>query len=42
MGQLKMRIKWLQSTKDKPPDADLEYKIKMNVVYCKTVEPSTT
>ena len=42
MGHLHMKRKWLQSTKEKPPDTDLEDKIKMNVVYFTTVDPSTT
>ena len=42
MGHLHMRRQRLQSTKDKPPDTDLEEKIKTNVVYCTTVDPSTT
>ena len=42
MGQLHMRKHGLQSTKEKPPDTDLEDKIKMNVVYFTTVDPSTT
>ena len=37
-----MRRQGLQSTKEKPPDTDLEDKIKTNVVYCTTVDPSTT
>ena len=32
----------LQSTKQKPPGTDLEDKITTNVVYCTTVELSTT
>ena len=37
-----MRKQGLESTKEKPPDKDLEYNMTMNVVYCITVEPSTT
>ena len=37
-----MRRQGLQSTKEKPPDTDLENKITTNVVYFTTVEPSTT
>ena len=42
MEHLHMRRQGLQSTKKKPPDTDLKYKIKMNFVYFKTVDPSTT
>ena len=42
MGHLHMRRQGLQSTKEKPPDTDLENKITTNVVYFTTVEPSTT
>ena len=42
MGYLHMRIQGLKSTKEKPPDTDLEEKIKPNVVFCTTVDPSTT
>ena len=42
MGHLHMRRQGLKSTKDKPPLIDLEEKIKTNVVYCTTMEPSTT
>ena len=42
MGHLQIRRQGLQSTKDKPPDADLYDNIKTNVVYCTTVEHSTT
>ena len=41
MGHLKMRIKGLQSTKETPSDTDLEDKIKRNIVFCTTVDPST-
>ena len=37
-----MRKQGLESTKEKPPDKDLEYNITTSVVYCTTVEPSTT
>ena len=37
-----MRRQGLQWTKEKPTDTDLEDKTKKNVVYCTTVEPSTT
>ena len=37
-----MRRKGIQSTKEKPPDTDLEDKIKTNVVFCTTIDPSTT
>ena len=40
MGHLHTRRQGLQSTKKKPPDKDLEDKIK-NLVFCTTVEPST-
>ena len=42
MGHLHTRRQGLQSTKEKPPDTDLEDNIKTNVVYCTTVEPRTT
>ena len=42
MEHLHMRIQGLQSTKEVPPDTDLEYKIKQNLVFCTTVDPSTT
>ena len=42
MGHMYMRRQGLQLTKEKPPDTDLENKIKTNVVYCTTVDPSTT
>ena len=42
MGHLYMRRQGLQSTREKPPDTDLEYKSKSNVVFCTTVDPSTT
>ena len=42
MGNLHMKRQGLQFTKEKPPDTDLEYNIKKNVVYCITVEPITT
>ena len=41
MGHLHMRIQGIQTNKEKPPDINLEVKIK-NVVFCTTVEPSTT
>ena len=37
-----MRRKGLQSTKDKPPDTDLEDNIKTNVVVFTTLDPITT
>ena len=37
-----MRRQGLKSTKEKPPDTDLEENIKTNVVYYTTVDPSTT
>ena len=42
MGNLHMRRQELQSTKDTPPDTELEEKIKINLVFCTTVDPSTT
>ena len=42
MGHFHMRRKGLQSTKEKHPDIDPEDKIKTDVVYFTTVEPSTT
>ena len=41
MGNMHMRRQGLQSTKEKIPDADLEDKIKTEVVFCKIVYPST-
>ena len=35
-----MRRQGIHSTKVKPPDTDLEDKIKKNVVFCRTVDPS--
>ena len=42
MGHIHIRRQGLQSTKDKPPDTDPEDKIKTNVVFCTTVDSSTT
>ena len=42
MGYLHVRRQGLKSTKEKPPDTDLEYNIKTNIVYCRTVDPRTT
>ena len=42
MGHLHMIIQGLQSTKEKTPYTYLEDNITMNVVYCTTLEPSTT
>ena len=42
IGHLHMRIQGLQPTKETPPDTDLEEKIKINLVFCTTVDPSTT
>ena len=42
MEHLNTRRQGLQSTKEKPPDTYMEDKIKTNVVYFTTVEPSTT
>ena len=42
MGHLYMNRQGLPSTKEKPTDTYLEDKIKMNIVYCTTMEPSTT
>ena len=42
MGHLRMRRQGLQSTKVKPPDTDLDKNTRTNVVYCTTVDPSTT
>ena len=41
MGHLYMRIQELKFTKEKPPDTDPKYKIKTNVEYCTTMDPST-
>ena len=37
-----MRRQGLQSTKEKPPDKNLEENIKNNLVYCPTLETSKT
>ena len=37
-----MRIQGLQQTKEERPDTNLEDKIKNNVVFWTTVDPSTT
>ena len=42
MGHLNMRRQGLKSTKEKPPDKNLEDNIKTNVVHCTNVDPSTT
>ena len=42
MVHLHIRRQGLKSTKERPPDTDLEDKIKPNVVLCTTVYPSTT
>ena len=42
MGHLYMRRKGLQSKKVKPPDTDMEDKIKTNVAFCATVDLRTT
>ena len=42
MGNLHTIRQGLQTTKEKPPDIELEENIKMNVMYCTTVYPSTT
>ena len=42
MRHLQIRRQGLQSTKEKPPDTDLEEKIKINVLFFTTVDPSTT
>ena len=42
MGHLHMRRQGLQSTKEKPPDTDLEEKIKTNVLFSTTVDPRET
>ena len=41
MGQLHIRGQGLKSTREKPPDTDLEEKSKNNVVICTTVDHST-
>ena len=33
MGHMHMRIKGVQSTKEKPPDTDLEYNIKKCSIF---------
>ena len=40
MGNLHMIRQGLQSNKETPPDIDLEYKIKTNIVVFTTVDPS--
>ena len=42
MGHLYIRRQGLKSTTEKPPDTDLEENIKNNIVYCTTVDPSST
>ena len=42
MGYLHMRRQGIHSTREKPPDTDLEDNSKTNVVFCTTVDPSTT
>ena len=42
MGHLHMRRQGQKSTIKKPVDTDLEDKSKTNVVFCATVDPSTT
>ena len=42
MDNIHTRRQGMQSTKEKPPGTDLKDKIKTNVVFCTTVEPSTT
>ena len=42
MGHFHIRRQGLKLTKQKPPDTDLEDNITTNLVYCTTVEPSTT
>ena len=42
MGHLYMKRQELPSTKEKPIDTYLENNITMNIVYCTTMEPSTT
>ena len=42
MGHLHMRRHGLKSTREKTLDTELEYKSKTNVVFCTTVNPSTT
>ena len=42
MLHLHMRRQGLQSTREKTPDTDLEYKSKKNVVFWATMDPSTT
>ena len=42
MGHFHIKRQGLQSTKEKPPDTDLEDKITTNVLYFTTVETSTT
>ena len=42
MVHLNMRRKGLQSTREKPIDINLEYKRKINLLFCTTMEPSTT
>ena len=42
IGHLHMRIQGLQSTKEKHPDTDLEENNKTNLVFCTTLDHSTT
>ena len=41
MGHLHMKRQGLKSTKEKPPDKDLEEKSKKNEVFCTAMDPST-
>ena len=42
MGHLHMIQQWVQSTRNKPPDTDLEDKCKSNVYFYTTVDPIKT
>ena len=42
MENLQLRRQVLKSTKKKPPDTDLDEKCKTDVVFCNTMDPSTT
>ena len=42
MGDMHMKRQGIQPTNEKPPDTYLWDKIKTNVAFCTTVDPSTT
>ena len=42
MRNLNIKRQGIKSTKEKNPDTDLEDKFKTNIVFCATIDPSTT